>query len=109
VNTLLRTSHLSITSPTELSEPWINGQVQRVVLDAEGEITQTLNRTEQMHRRFGLIATDMVTVSDPVTQQEVTLSGYGLQLAIQAIVAQWLVEDNPGAFIDEQGRVTIVE
>ena len=92
----IRAQQVVIDLPTEEAEPWVRATIQRVVKDAETYKTvQTVDRVEAVHRRLADFATMVRTFIDPVTQQEVTLSGVGCGQAIITFVKAWMLEDFP--------------
>ena len=74
----LRTAKLVIDLPVPGAEPFIMGIVQKVVVDENDEVTQVVPRQMEIHRRASKIALEPVTFTDPVTQQEYTITGAGL-------------------------------
>lgn len=109
----LRTAKLVIDLPVPGAEPFIMGIVQNVIVDADDNVLQIIPRQDQMHRRSSEILTDIVTLTDPVTQDELVVSGAGLQMAITAMVSKWLIEDcaadGVSAQVNQYGRVIIEE
>lgn len=109
----LRTAKLVIDVPVPGAEPFIMGIIQGVVVDELDNVSQVIPRANEFYRKSSEILTDVVVIDDPVTQQQLNISGAGLQMAITAIVSKWLIEDcakdGKHAYVNEFGRVIVEE
>lgn len=104
--TQVRVPQIVIDVPKSSSDPFIMMPVQRIVYDAQGNVTQTIPRSDRLYRQISKVATEMVTFTDPVTQQEITISAAGAGAAITGFVAKWLAEHYDST-VDAQHRVMV--
>lgn len=104
----LRVHQIIIDVPRSDSEPFVTSAVQRLVdCDPDNKLTgysQLINREKLVYRRLSDTAAETVTLTDPITQQSVTVSGAGMAILIQLFVNNWLAEDY-NSVVDEHGDV----
>lgn len=107
----LRTAKLVIDLPVPGAEPFIRGVIQKIVVDENDNVLQVIPRQDEWYRRSSRIVADMVTFTDPVTSQQHTLSGAGLQVAITEMVSKWIIEDKAKegitCSVNEHGRLIV--
>lgn len=96
----LRSQKIEIDLPTELSEPWVHVVVQKLILNNEGNTIQTLDRNSHIYKSINDYAMQLVNFTDPVTQQQYTISGAGLGQAITNMVLTWMDEKFDGQIVD---------
>jgi hypothetical protein len=102
----LRAQKISIDLPTETATPWVNVIWQLVRKDAATYVTvQTIDRVDESAKPLMAFAMEAKTVSDPVTGQDITVSGAGMAELIKAFVSDWIMAENPGSFINEHGDI----
>jgi len=95
----LRAQKVAIDIPRSQSEPWVAVTVQKV----DGE--HVIDRVSQSHRQLSDVATELITINDPVTGQDVTISVAGMAAAVKAGVYAWMIEDHGGELIDGEIQV----
>ena len=88
----LRSSKITIEIPKVDSEPWVHVTVNKMFLDDDGEMTNNQPRFDYISKPLSSVGTEIYTFMDPVTQQEVTISGYGLASAITSYVKNTIEE-----------------
>ena len=105
----IRVHQIVIDSPRTELPPFVSMMVQRKIYDDDGNVSQIINRERQLNRRIDKVAFEMVTFTDPITQQSVTISIAGLGGALEATVAKWMAEDyaDEVAHVDEAGKVWV--
>lgn len=99
-----RTMRIEIDLPVEGTMPWVRAVLQTVFKDGEGNTVQTVDRTGYVHRSLGEFAGQVITMQDPVTGQEVTMSGVGASMMISAFVSSWILTDM-GGILNEHGDI----
>lgn len=113
MSTAIRTAKLTIDIPVPGAEPFISGILQKVVVNEFDEVVQVIPRQDNVYRRASKIALELTTITDPVTGQEITLSGAGMSVAITAAFCRWIIEDlaedGIAAHLNEHGRIIIAE
>lgn len=102
--TKVRAQHITIELPTEEAEVWVRATLQKCIKDESYNTIQTVDRVGYTHRSSSEFVMQMVTITDPVTQQSHTLSGAGIATIIRQLICQWMVEDRGGT-INEHGDV----
>lgn len=105
----IRTSTINIDTIDPDGLQWVNALVQSVELDANGNILCISPRVKQLHRRIDLVATEMVSVTDPVTKVTTTLSVAGIGTAITMIIIKWMLQDNPGSYFDPETKMVVLD
>lgn len=94
----IRSQQIVIDLPTESGEVWVRSTLQKCIKDdATYQTTQVVDRVGYVHRAASNIAFQMITFTDPVTQQTVTVSGAGAATLIRDMVSTWIVQDRGGA------------
>jgi hypothetical protein len=90
-----RAWEIRIDNPRD-GDPTIHYRTEQMIIDDELNTVMLKDRrkTPDVQRRFSKIATQMITFKDPVTQQEITLSGYGVADAIAIFFEKFWEEDN---------------
>lgn len=101
----IRAQSVSIEVLTESCEPWVHCVLQKVFKDAEYKTVQTVDRTGGLHRLLSEFATEVREIQDPVTGQQLVISGAGLGLAVSEFVKQWILADVPGCTTNEYGDI----
>lgn len=99
-----RTMRIEIDLPVEGAMPWVRAVLQTVFKDEHGNTVQAVDRTGYVHRSLGEFALQMQTIIDPITQQEVTLSGAAAANMISAFVSSWILTDI-GGVLNENGDI----
>lgn len=95
----LRAQKVAIDIPRSQSEPWIAVTVQKI------DGSHVIDRFDETHRQLSKVASEMITITDPVTGQPVTISVAGMAAAVKAGVYAWMIEDHGGEMIDGEIRV----
>lgn len=103
--TKLRAQHIAIDIPTETAEAWVSAVLQKVIKDDEYKTIQLVDRTDYLHRKFSEFALQMLPFTDPVTQQQITLSGAGLAVAISTFVKTWMLAGIHGTVENAHGDI----
>lgn len=93
----LRSKRITIELLTEDSPVWVRAELQRVVKDALYNTLQVVDGVGFVHREFSEFALQTIAITDPVTQQQVTVSGAGIALLIRDLVCQWMIADRGGS------------
>ena len=99
-----RAMRIEIDLPLEGAMPWVRAVLQTVFKDADYRTTQVVDRTGHVHRSLGEFAGQMQTITDPITGQQVTLSGAGAAAMISAFVSSWILTDM-GGVVNDQGDI----
>lgn len=100
----IRAQQIVIDLPTEGAAIWVQATLQRCIKDQEYTTVQTVDRVGFVNRTFADFMQQMVTVTDPLTGQEHTVSGAAIAMLIRALVCTWIVEDR-GGNLNEHGDV----
>jgi hypothetical protein len=89
-----RAWEVRIDNPRD-GDPTIHYRTEQVILDEDLNTFMLKDRkkTPDVQRSFSKIATQMITFKDPVTQQEITISGYGVADAIAIFFEKFWKED----------------
>ena len=104
----IRTATINIDTIVPDSYQWLNADIQLVELNEDKEIASISPRVQQLHRRIDKVATEIVSVYDPVTRVTNNISVAGIVTAITLIMIKWMLEDNPGSYYEEEtGRVIL--
>ena len=98
--TRYRASQVIIDTPKTDGEVLINTSVQKLEIGDDGKVVTEYPRTQYIHKIASHIATDIVTVYDPVLGHDVTLSIAGIHLAVQAHVVEWIMEKYPNTVLE---------
>jgi len=102
----LRSQKITIDLPTETSEVWVHAVLQTVFKDTDYRTIQTIDLTGHINRSISQFATQMESVTDPVTGQQVTMSGAGVATLIKQFIIKWIQEDNGGT-LNEVGDLIV--
>ena len=89
----LRSQRIAIDLPTPKGYKWIDIRIQSFEVTPEGAMGSLVDDAERLNRRLDKVALETITVIDPVTQQEVTISVAGLAEAIKWTAYRWLEEE----------------
>lgn len=73
--------------------PWITLMLEGIEVNEAGEIVTVNPVKKQVVRRADQIATMLVTVTDPVTSEEVTVSGAGAQEIVRRLAIDLIGEE----------------
>lgn len=104
----IRTATINIDTIVPDSYQWVNADIQLLELDENKAIKSISNRSQQLHRRIDEVATEIISVYDPVTRVTSNISVAGIGTAITQIMIKWMLEDNPNSYFDpETGRVIL--
>ena len=94
----IRTSSINIETQVIHGPKWISANLQQLEIDDVGNVVSTSVRERKLYRRVGDVATETVTVTDPVTQQQVTVSVAGIGGLVKAAMIKWMIEDNNATY-----------
>ena len=103
----IRAQQVTLDLPSEDTEAGLRAVIQTVYKNSDYVTLQTVDRTAALHRRFAEFATQVETVSDPVTGSTTSVSGAGVALLVSAFVKTWILEDNPGATLNSLGDIIL--
>ena len=95
----LRSQQVIIDIPTETGNTWVNAIIQTLIKDEEGNTLQRIDRTHETHRILENVATEMITIVDPVTQQTITVSAAGTATLVSGLIMNWMKDDHGGEII----------
>lgn len=98
----LRTGKIEIDTQKINEAQWIVATIQSLDLDNDNKILSEDFRDGKIFKKVTDVALETVTITDPVTQQEITLSVAGLGTAIKAILIKWILEENPNSTYDAE-------
>jgi hypothetical protein len=101
----LRAQKIILDMPREGHPVWANIVIQVCVKDDDYETIQVVDRRYQINRIFGDFAASMVTFTDPVTGQQITLSGAGVGQGISELVRGWMLAELPGAVVNDRNDI----
>lgn len=102
----LRAQQVIIDTPRLGSEPFIAVVVQRIIFDANGDITQTINRERMLNSSFANRAMETYPIVDPVPSADGMISVAGIGFGIEEAVRAWILQEYPEAYL-ENDRVLI--
>lgn len=88
----VRTNRITINNP-HLGKKTINFRNEKLTLVDDVETGK--EKFPNTNRDFDAVITELITVTDPVTQQEVTVSIAGIATIVEAAFIKWWNEDNP--------------
>lgn len=103
--TKIRAQQIVLDMPTEAAEVWARVMVQKVVKDADYNTIQVIDRTSHIHREMSDFYGQSVTVVDPVSNAEITLSGAAIGAAMAEMVKTWMLTEHTGATENEYGDI----
>ncbi len=101
----LRASQIIIDLPTEESRIWAGATIQEIIKNDQYETQQTVDDVYRVNRCMCKVATEMATFTDPVTEQEHTLSAAGASAVVKAFITKWMQEDLGGTINELQDLV----
>ena len=104
--TRIRAPKITIDSPSTGSTPWVSMVTQKVIENDEGKVIQVIDRYGQVYRNIPMIAGQMFTAYDPITNQPLQVSMLGVGALITAVAATFLAEDYSGT-VDQNLTVWI--
>lgn len=87
-----RASKITIEIPKEDSEPWVHLTVNKMYIDAKGNIVNDIPRYDYISKPLSEVAFNEYTLVDPVMGGDITISGYGIANAITAYVDKHIKE-----------------
>ncbi len=102
----IRSSQITIDSPTEGAEPWVRIAVQRI--ERNGDIVNVVDRWDSFNVRFSDIATEMYPIPQSVNCGSGMFTFADVGQAITTVVIIWLAERYNGT-IQANGDVLIEE
>ena len=104
----IRTSIIEIDSTEPDGVQWASASIQTVEVDEANKVISVSGKRDTLARRIDLVATEIVSVYDPVTGITNDISVAGVGKAIELLMVKWMLEDNPEAYFDpEMNRVVI--
>ena len=103
---LLRSQQIIIDLPRMSSEPWIHITVQRVEMDDNRNIINTIDRWGEIHRQLFSINSEIYDFQDPLAPGDGQISALGLAGAITAAAVAWIVQEY-GGDVNEQGDIIV--
>lgn len=99
--TKLRASKIAIETPREGAETWVHITIQQVIKDDEGNIKNIIPRYDYISFPLQDIGVDFYSAMDPLTQQNIEVSGYGTASLIGAIVIKEMLKKYEGTVTPE--------
>lgn len=96
----IRSMKITIDLPTESSQVWTQVILQKVIKTEQGVVIQTIDDVERITKPLPAFAMQMINITDPVTQQNITISGAGVAQAITQAILEWMHEKFEGAIIN---------
>jgi len=96
----LRTGQIEIDTQKMGDEQWIAATIQNLELNSDGSVASEKMRDGKVYRKVSDVALEMITVTDPVTQQQLTMSVAGMGTAIKTLMIKWILEDNANTTYD---------
>ena len=102
----LRASKISIESVRENAETWVHITIEEIIKDGSGKTTNIVPQYDYISFTLPSIGTVMYNGSDPVTQNSLSLSGYGIASLISKIVIEKL-HTKYGGTVTPQGDVIL--
>jgi S-adenosylmethionine hydrolase len=107
----IRVQNIAIDLPTEESTHWLRATLQRAMKDDDWNTVQLVDRVGYVIRSIPDTATQMVTITDPVTKKQITASVAGAASLIKELMCMWTIEDlskqGKHAFINSYGDIEI--
>ncbi len=88
----LRASKITIEIPKPDSEPWVHITVNKMFIDNDGKVVNNVPRFDHISKPLSEIGSEIYKFTDPVTQREENISGYGLAEAITSYVYEAITE-----------------
>ena len=104
----IRAQHISIDLPTETSVPWVRVAIQSVFKNDNYETQQVVDRTAYTLREVTKFATEIINITDPVTGQDVSISGAGAVALVKKMIGSWIAADHNGK-LNEFGDIITEE
>ena len=87
-----RASKIAIEIPKPDSEPWVHITVNKMFLNEAGDIVSNVPMFAYISKPLSQIGMNSYLFADPVTQETLEISGYGLAEAITSYVDKVLKE-----------------
>lgn len=88
----VRTNKITISNPFNGSKSMSFRNEKITLVD---NVETGRDRAPNTTRSFDDVAAEMITITDPVTSQEITISVAGVATAIEEAYVAWWYEDNP--------------
>jgi len=104
----LRTGVIEIDTAKINDAQWIVATIQKLNIDSSGTIVSEKIRDGKVFRKASDVALEVITFTDPVTKQEITMSVAGMATGIKALMVKWILEDNPTATYDKNLGMVIL-
>ena len=82
----LRASKITIEIPKVNSEPWVHVTVNKMFLNSNNEVINNQPRFDYISKPLSNVGMNTYQFTDPVTQADINISGYGLAQAITSYV-----------------------
>ena len=103
----IRTGRIEIDTIKLHGPKWIVATISTLELDDQNQVVSERIRDLKLYRKVSNVATETVTITDPVTGQPITVSVAGIGGLIKAIMIQWMQEDFPATYDPEIDLVVI--
>ncbi|MEM9482113.1 MAG: hypothetical protein AAGA83_00320 [Cyanobacteria bacterium P01_F01_bin.116] len=97
--TILRIEKIEIEAIAVNPSPIIRVKASKQLKDGEN-IVQSFPGLEEVFRKATDVATQIISITDPVTGQAVNISVAGVQAAITQGIYEWFPEEFDGQLID---------
>jgi hypothetical protein len=104
----VRTHTLSFEAPRPDSDVVIRAELHEVTEEGK-TVTFISGTTNEIFRRLSEVSAEFVAFTDPVTQQQHTISLVALAGAVTESVRAWMIDDIPGGRFDENKKYVIEE
>ena len=92
-----RAQRIEIDLPKEESAQWVHVTVQTTYKrESDYATVQTVDRTHHVHRKVDDVATEIKSITDPVTGKAISASGAGCAALIRHFIGDWMAEDLNG-------------
>jgi hypothetical protein len=101
----LRAQKIVLDMPREGQPIWVNISIQACIKDNGYNTIQVVDRRYQIARSFDDFAASLITIVDPVTGNEITLSGAALGQGISELVRSWMLAELPSAAINDRNDI----
>ena len=99
--TKLRASKISIETPKEGAETWVHITVQKVLKREDGSIINVIPRFDYISFPIQEIGVNFYDVTEPLTGDDLSASGYGTASLIASIVTTTMIEKYGGSITPE--------
>ena len=104
--TKLRASKIAIETPKEGSETWVHITVQQVIKDDNEKVINIIPRYDYISIPLDKFGMGVYSGHDPVTQSDISASGYGIAGLIASVVIGKM-EEKYGGTVTAQGDLLV--